>query len=166
MVRHWHGALSAPMAVVLVGTLLGACGGSSTPPTDTPSVGTLPTQVAPVATAVASVAAPIETRVATVAAPAETRIATGVAPVQTAVATRVATVIDPILETAAARVGGVRPVQGACPSDHPVKARTDLIPPRRDYWTPDTPGYDAAQPAICFANEADAQTAQYRRAGS
>ncbi len=155
------------IATVLASALLYGCGGGSSAPT--PTSGVIPPQIAPVVSAVApaetriaTVAAPAETRIATVAAPAETRVATAVAPI----VTRVATVFDPIIATLDARVGGVVPAQGACPADHPVKGRLELIPPRREYWTPGSTGYDQAMATICFATEADAQTALYRQAGS
>ena len=60
--------------------------------------------------------------------------------------------------------GGVRPAQGACPADHPVKGRLDLVPPRREYWAPGSTGYEQAMATICFVTEADAQKALYRQA--
>lgn len=152
--------------MLLTSALLYGCGGGSVAPT--PTAGVIPPQIAPVVSAaapvetrVATIAAPVETRAATVAAPVETRVATALAPV----VTNVATVFDPIVATLDARVGGVRPAQGACPADHPVKGRLQLVPPQREYWVPGSTGYDQATATICFATEADAQTALYRRAG-
>lgn len=144
------------LATLLASVLLNGCGGSSAEPT--PTAGTIPTQIAPVVSAVA----PVETRVATVVAPVVTRVATAVAPVET----RVATVFDPIVATLEARVGGVRPTQGMCPADHSVKGRLELVPPRREYWVAGSAGYDQATATICFATEADAQMALYRRSGA
>lgn len=155
----------AAAVMLLASALLYGCGGNA----PTPTSGAIPPQIAPVVSA----AAPVETRVATIAAPAETRVATVAAPVETRVATAlapvvtsVATVFDPIIATLDARVGGVRPTQGACPADHPVKGRLEIVPPQREYWVPGSTGYDQAVATICFATEADAQTALYRRAGS
>lgn len=155
------------VAALLVSALLWGCGGGSA--ASTPTAGGIPAQIAPVVSAVA----PAETRIASAVAPAETRIATVVAPVATQVATvaapvetRVATAFDPIVATLEARVGGVRPAQGVCPADHPIKGRFELVPPRREYWTPGSTGYEQAMATICFATEADAQMALYRRATS
>ncbi|MDQ6603583.1 MAG: hypothetical protein M3176_08005 [Chloroflexota bacterium] len=161
----WRGI--GAVAMLLASALLYGCGGGNAAPT--PTAGAIPAQIAPVVSAVApavtrvaTVVAPIETRVATVAAPVETRVATIAAPVET----RGAAVFDPIVATLEARVGGVRPAQGACPADHPVKGRLDLVPPRREYWSPGSTGYEQAMATICFVTEADAQKALYRQAGS
>jgi hypothetical protein len=155
------------VVTLLASALLYGCGGGGAAPTATSGV--IPPQIAPVVSAaapvetrVATVAAPVETRVATVAAPAETRVATALAPVVTSVAT----VFDPIIATLDTQVGGVRPAQGACPADHPVKGRFELVPPQREYWLPGSTGYDQAMATICFATEAAAQAALYRRAAS
>ncbi len=165
-----HSARNGIVAVavaMLTGSLLWGCIGGSSPATPTAVPPTAPlapvvSAVAPIATRVATVAAPAETRIATVAAPVETRVATVAAPLET----RAATVVDPIIATLEARVGGVRPAQGACPADHPVKGRLGLLPPRREYWTPGSTGYEQAMATICFVSEADAQTAMYRRSGT
>lgn len=156
-VLRWR-SLVAGAAVLTVSVLLSSCLGGNAAPTPTSPAGNVATQIAPVA----SLAAPVETRIATVAAPAETRVATVFAPVET----RVATVFDPVIASVEALVGGVRPAQGVCPADHPVKGRLELVPPRREYWVPGSTGYDQAAATICFATEADAQKALYRRAGS
>lgn len=151
--------------------LLVACGGGGDTSTPTTGAGAVVTRIAPIATTIASVAAPVETRVATVVAPLQTQVATVVAPAETRVATalapvttRVATAFDPLISTVDAQIGGVRPAQGACPADHAVKGRLDLVPPRREYWLPGSAGYDQAVATICFATEADAQKALYRKA--
>ena len=146
----------------LITVLLSSCGGSTPISVPTAPTSSVATQIAPVATVVA----PVQTQVATALAPAATRAATVVAPVQTEIATRAATVVDPLIETVQAQVGGVRPNPGACPSDHPIKGRTELLPPSRQYWLPGVAGYDQAMATICFANEADAQKALYRKAGA
>lgn len=157
-------ATIAAMPLLIV--LLSSCGGSAPAPPPTSPAGSVATQIAPVTTVVA----PAQTQVATVLAPISTQVATVAAPVQTQIATvaaPVATIFDPIVATVQAQVGGVRPTQqGACPGDHPIKGRTELLPPRRDYWLPGSAGYDQAVATICFSTEADAQAALYRKAGS
>ncbi len=156
---------------MLIAALLAGCGGSVSIPLTSPTAGggggggptiPVPTAIAPAATQLATAIAPAQTQVATVVSPVETRVATAAAPLTT----QVATAIDPLVSTLQAQEGGVRPNNGACPSDHPIKGRTQLLPPSRDYWLPGTAGYDQAVATICFANESDAQKALYRKATS
>jgi hypothetical protein len=51
---------------------------------------------------------------------------------------------------------------GSCPDTHPIKAAT--IGPIKNYFLKDQAGYANARAAECFALEADAEAAGYRKA--
>lgn len=61
---------------------------------------------------------------------------------------------------------GVRPQGGACPSEAPIKGNVrDREPDKgaKIYHLPGGASYDVTEPERCFASEADAQAAGYRR---
>jgi hypothetical protein len=51
---------------------------------------------------------------------------------------------------------------GSCPDTHPIKAA--MLGPIKNYFTKDQSGYANARAAECFATEADAEAAGYRKA--
>ena len=64
----------------------------------------------------------------------------------------------------AGKPSGVAPEAAKCPTAYPIKGdRADRGKPERTYYLPGTPTYEAAQVDECFATEADAQAAGYRR---
>ncbi len=52
---------------------------------------------------------------------------------------------------------------GSCPDTHPIKAA--MIGPIKNYFLKDQAGYSNARATECFATEADAEAAGYRKAG-
>ena len=61
--------------------------------------------------------------------------------------------------------GWVEPVDGACPSSHPIKgnlSRNNVL----IFHLPGTNNYERTKPEACFATEADAEAAGFRKARS
>ena len=59
--------------------------------------------------------------------------------------------------------GAVAPISdGNCPTTHPIKAAQ--IGPLKTYFLSDNTAYSRTQASECFANEADAEAAGYRKA--
>ena len=59
--------------------------------------------------------------------------------------------------------GAVAPTSdGNCPTTHPLKAAQ--LGPVKTYFLSDSTGYSRTQASECFANEADAEAAGYRKA--
>ncbi|MFN8541893.1 MAG: hypothetical protein U0232_30995 [Thermomicrobiales bacterium] len=52
---------------------------------------------------------------------------------------------------------------GSCPDTHPIKA--SMVGPLKTYFTKDQTGYNNARATECFAKEADAEAAGYRKSG-
>lgn len=52
---------------------------------------------------------------------------------------------------------------GSCPDSHPIKAA--MLGPLKTYFTKDQTGYSNARATECYATEADAEAAGYRKSG-
>lgn len=55
--------------------------------------------------------------------------------------------------------GGVEPVDGACPSGYPIKAKSSS----KIFHVPGGSSYDRTVPDRCYATEADAEADGYRK---
>ena len=136
------------LVTVLLMAMLVACGGSDDP-TATASanlVNTTPTT--------AAAAAPVASSAPSVApstAPSASSSPAPVLPIGSA---------KPSTSTATS-TGAVAATDGGCPATHPVKA--GQVGPIKSYTVSGSSSYDTMRATECFATEADAQAAGYRK---